>query len=87
MKYNIEKINEIGKMVAEVVADALQTEGRENVLIGDIEMVMREGLLKIGNSALQSFLENADGVVAAEIECVCGGKLAYQRKRAKKVSE
>jgi hypothetical protein len=50
-------------------------------LIGDIEIAMRESLLKIGNSALQCFLENADGEVEAEIECACGGKLIYQRRR------
>lgn len=81
MKYNIEKINEIGKLVAEVVEGALETEGQEDILIGDIEIAMRESLLKIGNSALQCFLENADGEVEAEIECACGGKLTYQRRR------
>ena len=29
MKYNIEKINEIGKMLAEVVEDAMKAEGQE----------------------------------------------------------
>ena len=82
MKYNIEKVNEIGKLVAEMVEEALQTEGQEKILIGDIEMAMREGVLQIGNSALRSFLEKADGATVAEIECACGGKLAYQRKRA-----
>jgi hypothetical protein len=81
MKYNIEKINPIGKLLAEVVEAALKTEGKENVLIGDIEMVLRESMLRIGNSALRSYLENADGEVEAEIECVCGGKLKYQRRR------
>ena len=81
MKYNIEKINEIGKLVAELVEEALETEGQEDILIGDIEIAMRGSLLKIGNSALQCFLENADGEVEAEIECACGGKLKYQRRR------
>jgi hypothetical protein len=81
MKYNIEKINQIGKMLAEVVEEALKTEGKKETLIGDIEMVLRESVLKIGNSALQCFLENADGEVEAEIECACGGKLKYQRRR------
>jgi len=81
MKYNIEKINEIGKMLAEVVEEALQTEGQAEVLIGDVEMVLRESLREIGRSALKCFLENADGELEAEMECACGGKLKYQRRR------
>ena len=81
MKYNIEKINEIGKLLAEVVEDALKTEGEKAILIGEIEMALRESMLKIGNSAWQCFLENADGEAEAEIECGCGGKLKYQRRR------
>jgi hypothetical protein len=82
MKYNIEKINEIGKQVAELVEEALETEGEEDILIGDIEMAMRESMLKIGNNALQCFLENADGKAEAKIECACGGMLLYQRRRS-----
>ena len=81
MKYNIEKINEIGKLLAEVVEDALKIEGKEETLIGNIEMAMRESLLEIGRSALKHFLENADGERETEIECACGGKLKYQRRR------
>ncbi len=81
MKYNIEKINEIGKMLAEVVGDAIQTEGQAEVLIGDVEMALRESLREIGRSALKCFLENADGELEAEMECACGGKLKYQRRR------
>jgi len=81
MKYNIEKINEIGKLLAEVVEDAIQTEGQAQVLIGDVEMVLRESLREIGRSALRYFLEKADGEREAEMECACGGKLKYQRRR------
>ena len=81
MKYNIEKINEIGKMLAEVVAEAIQTEGQAEVLIGDVEMALRESLREIGRSALKCFLENADGEREAEMECACGGQLKYQRRR------
>ena len=81
MKYNIEKINEISKLLAEVVEDAIKTEGQAEVLIGDVEMVLRESLREIGCSALKYFLENADGEMEAEIECGCGGKLKYQRRR------
>lgn len=81
MEYNIEKINQIGNLLAEIVEEALKAKGEAGILIGDIEMAMRESMLKIGNSALQCFLENADGEVEAEMECVCGGKLKYQRRR------
>jgi hypothetical protein len=81
MKYNIEKINEIGKMLAEVVADAIKTEGQAEVRIGDVKMALRESLQEIGRNALKSFLENADREVEAEMECSCGGQLKYQRRR------
>lgn len=81
MKYNIEKINEISRLFAEVVEEAIKAENKEVLLIGDIEMAMRTGLLEIGRSALKCFLESADGEVEAEIECECGGKLEFQRKR------
>lgn len=81
MKYNIEKINEIGKRLAEVVADAIKTEGQAEIRIGDVEMALRESLQEIGRSALKSFLENADGEAGAEMECSCGGQLKYQRRR------
>lgn len=82
MNYNIEKINEIGKQLAEVVEDAIKGEGQAEVLIGDVEMVLRESLREVGRSALKSILENAAGEVETEIECACGGKLKYQRRRA-----
>lgn len=78
MKYNIEKINELGKMLAEVIEAASQA----GALIGDVEMTMRESLRETGQSALKCILENAPGEIEAEIECRCGGKLQYQRRRA-----
>ena len=36
MKYNIEKINRISQLTAEMVEEAIQTEGKE-VMIGDVE--------------------------------------------------
>jgi len=77
MEYNIEKINEIGKMLAEVIEDVMQAE----VLIGEVEMALRESLREVGRSALKSILEEAAGEVATEIECACGGTLKYQRRR------
>ena len=82
MKYNIEKINQMGKLLAEVIEEAACPTEAEGVLIGNIEMVLRENLLAIGQSALKQFLENADGELEREIECACGGKLKYQRRRA-----
>jgi hypothetical protein len=81
MKYNIEQINLIAQKVAEVVKGAVEGEGQEEVLISDVEMAMRESLRRIGQQALKCFLELADGEVEAEIECACGGKLKYQRRR------
>jgi hypothetical protein len=78
MNYNIEKINQIGKLLAEVVKEAV---GQEEVLIGDVELALRESMRRIGSRALQCFLENADEEREAEIECACGGVLQYQRRR------
>jgi len=81
MKYNIEKIKQIGKMLAEVVQEAIETEKQAGVLIGEVELAMRASLLEAGNQALQSFLENANAEVAEEVECVCGKPMKYQRMR------
>jgi len=82
MQYNIEKINLIAQKVAEVVKEAIEEEGQEQVLIGDVELAMREGLRQIGQQALTCFLEAADEAVARAIPCACGGTLHYQRRRA-----
>jgi len=81
MKYNIEKINQIAKQLAEIVEEAMEEEGKAGVLIGAIEMGLRESLREIGQSTLKCFLENADREVEAEIECACGGMSQYQRRR------
>jgi hypothetical protein len=81
MKYNIEKIKLIAQKVAEVVQEAIEAEGQEQVLIGDVELTMREGLRQIGQQALACFLETADEGAETELPCVCGGTLHYQRWR------
>jgi len=81
MKYNIEKVNLIAEKVAEVVKEAIETEGQEQALIGDVELAMREGLRQIGQQALACFLEVADEGAEPEIRCACGGVLKYQRRR------
>jgi hypothetical protein len=50
MEYNVEKINQIGKMLAEVIEEAVQQAEAESVRIGNIEMALRENLLAIGQS-------------------------------------
>ena len=81
MKYNIEKINEIGKLLAEIAEEALAGKKQEEVRIADIEMELRESLREVGQSAMKYYLENADREPEAKIKCKCGGKLAYQRRR------
>jgi len=81
MKYNIEKINLIAEKVAEVVREAMEAGNQEGILIGDIELALREGLRDIGQQALKCFLETAGGEAEAEIDCSCGGQLKYQRVR------
>jgi hypothetical protein len=82
MKYNIEKINMIGKLLVEIVEEALAGEKREDVRIADIEMEVRESLREVGQRAVKYYLEKTDREVGSEIECKCGGKLKYQRRRA-----
>jgi hypothetical protein len=81
MKYNIEKINEIGKLLAEIVEEALAGERQADIRIADIEIEVRESLREVGQSAMKCYLEKADREVRSEIECKCGGKLEYQRRR------
>jgi hypothetical protein len=47
IKYNIEKINKIGKLLAEVVEEAAKQTEAESVRISKIEMALRENLLTI----------------------------------------
>ena len=82
MEYNIEKIKQIGKLVAEVIDEAMRQTAEEGVRIGAVELALRETLKAVGQSGLKQILENADRDLAAEIECTCGGKLQYQRRRA-----
>lgn len=82
MNQNIEKINRISQLLAEVVEEVIHGENQEGVLMGDVERVMCEGLRVIGQQALQGFLGAADGEGELEIKCSCGGRLKYQRRRA-----
>ena len=82
MNYNIEKLNEIAQQVAEIVQEAIEEEGRERVLIGDVELGMREGLRQIGQQALPLLLEASEEDATRERQCKCGGLLKYQRQRS-----
>ncbi len=48
MKYNIEKINKIGKLLAEIVEEALAGERQKDVRIADVEMEVLESLREVG---------------------------------------
>lgn len=67
MEYNIEKINQIGKQLAEVIEEAVGQTEVESIRIGNVEMALRETLQELGRSALKQYLENADGEQEAEI--------------------
>ncbi len=82
MKYNIEKLNQIAQQVAGIVQEAIEEEGPKCVLIGDVELAMREGLRQIGQQALPFLLEASEEGGEREIGCACGGLLKYQRRRA-----
>jgi hypothetical protein len=81
MKYSIEKINEIGKLLAEIVEEALAGEKREDIRFAYIEMEVRESLREIGQRTLRCYLEKADQETEVKIECECGGELEYSRRR------
>ena len=81
MKYNIEKLNQIAQQVAEMVQIAIEEEGQERMLIGDVELAMREGLRQIGQRALPFLLEASEAETEREVRCPCGGQLRYQRQR------
>jgi len=73
IKNNIEKINEICKLLAEIVEEALARERKGDVRIAEIEMGVRESLREVGQSAMKCYLENADQEAEAKIACRCGG--------------
>ena len=84
MKYSTESIKKIAAQYAEMVKAALKEEGRP-VGIAEIEQGMRKGLRQIGQASLEQVLSGLETTPAGEIECKCGGRLKYQRKREAKV--
>jgi hypothetical protein len=85
MKYSTEMMKKIAQQFAEMIKIAVieqsETEARQ-VKIAEIERGMREGLREIGQESLGMVLSSLQKTPESEIECRCGGKLRYQRKRA-----
>jgi len=82
--YNMETINSAAQKVAEMfkaIVTEEQRAGQSETAIAEIETGMREVLREIGAQALGLFLTTMDMTPASEIECACGGRLHYQRKR------
>jgi hypothetical protein len=44
MEYNIEKIDQIGWLLAEIMEEALEAKGEEGILIGEIAMTLQSTL-------------------------------------------
>lgn len=84
MKYSTESMKKISAMYAEIVKAEIEKAGRP-VGIAEIERYMREGLREIGQASLGEVLESLQATPEGEIECECGGKLKYQRKREAQV--
>src|SRR3989304_4105585 len=84
MDYNTEKITNIAAQVAETIRLALAQHiqaGETGVTIAQVETEFRQCLRQVGMQALSQFLSTAKGTPEAEIPCVCGGTLHYQRQR------
>ena len=85
MKYSTETMQKIAQQLAEMIKAAImeQTETEEGrPTIAQIEQEMRERLREIGQASLGIVLSSLQKTPEREIECKCGGKLAYQRMRA-----
>jgi len=88
MNYNTETMKRIAQALAEMVKiefDRQQQAGESDVSIAQIETEMRKALKELGGQALSIFLNSMQTTPANEIECPCGGKMRYQRKRTAKV--
>ena len=87
MNYNMETINSMSQQLAGIIKTAVQEQqaSGETVRIAQIENGMREALRQIGQQALGMMLSSMQATPASEIDCACGGKLQYQRKRLAQV--
>ena len=84
MKYSTETMQKIAQQLAEMIKTAvieqIETEQTQPT-IAQIEQGMRESLRQIGQESLGMVLSGLQKTPEREIECQCGGKLCYQRKR------
>jgi hypothetical protein len=55
MRYNMEKINQIGQLLAEVVEEAIETEGKEAALIAAILIMENDGQKPCQNKPNMAF--------------------------------
>ena len=88
MNYDTKIINNTAQQIAEMFKNAViaqQQSGNSVPTIATIETSLREALRQIGLQALGLFLSSMQTTPAAEIACVCGGTLTYQRMREAKV--
>jgi hypothetical protein len=84
MKYSTETMQKIAQQLSEMIKTAvieqIETEQTQPT-IAQIEQGMRESLRQIGQESLGMVLSGLQKTPEREIECQCGGKLCYQRKR------
>jgi len=88
MKYSTEKVKKIAAQFAEMIKTAVieQAESEQGQpKVAQIEQGMREALREIGQESLGLVLSSLQKTPVGEIECQCGGKLRYQRKRTASV--
>jgi hypothetical protein len=84
MKYSTEMMQKIAQQLAEMIKTAVieQIEtGQGQPTIAHIERGMRDALREIGQNSLGMVLSGLQKTPEREIECKCGGRLRYQRKR------
>lgn len=85
MKYSTEMMKQIAQQLGEMIKTAVMEQierEQEQPTIAQIEQGMRESLRQIGQESLGMVLSGLQKTPEREIECECGGKLRYQRKRA-----
>jgi hypothetical protein len=84
MKYSTEMMRKIAQQLSEMIKTAvmeqIETEQTQPT-IAQIEQGMRESLRRIGQESLGIVLSSLQKTPEREIDCKCGGKLRYQRKR------
>lgn len=84
MKYSTEMMKKIAQQLGEMIKIAVMEQietGEAQPTIAQIEQGMRESLRQIGQESLGMVLSGLQKTAEREIECKCGGKLGYQRKR------